>query len=187
MKDSETLSRLIYRAFVLAQPGIVDGLEARAAFPAALEFYAKTRMRELIDEGKLELVPDSNAAPPAAKGPAAPAPESPTVLAAPTFAAEEVRPAIPDDTHTHTAGANDGGGGKRDAFAGKGAQEKREILEHLQRFVDTYSGARRRIAKEANGALTYEELLAMSEKKPLPLAKWRVAEAAMLRIEGQDQ
>ena len=73
------------------------------------------------------------------------------------------------------------------AFAGKGSGEKREILEHLQRFVDTYSGARRRIAKEANGALTYEELLAMSEKKPLPLAKWRIAEAAMRRIEGQDQ
>ena len=89
-------------------------------------------------------------------------------------------------THTHTAGATGGGGGQPVAFAGKGAQEKREILEHLQRFVDTYRGARRRIAKEANGALTYEELLAMSEKKPLPLAKWRIAEAIMRRIEENE-
>lgn len=85
MKDSETLSRLIYRAFVLAQPGIVDGLEARVAFPVALEFYAQTRIRELIDDGKLELVPDSDAAPAATEEPL---PDEPTPESA--------------DTHTHT-------------------------------------------------------------------------------------
>ena len=88
MTDSETLARLIYRAFVLAQEGLLKELEARVPFPDALELYAKTRMRELIEEGKLELVSESDAAPhPAEEAPPAPAPDLPPE---------------PADTHTHT-------------------------------------------------------------------------------------
>ena len=93
----------------------------------------------------------------------------------------------PTHTHTHTAGANDGGGGQPVAFAGKGAQEKCEILGHLTDFISAHgAGARRKIAAETNGTLKYEELLAMTQRKPLPLAKWRIAETAMRRIEENE-
>ena len=102
MKDSELLARLIYRSYVAGEAPPTSGV-AFIPFCDSLEFYAKTRIRELIDEGKLELVSDSDAAPTdAEESTPALAPESPTVLAAPTFAAEEVRAVIPADTHTHT-------------------------------------------------------------------------------------
>ena len=82
MKDSETLARLIYRAFVLAQPGLLTENEARVSFPVVMELYAKTRMRELIEEGRLELLPEPDAEPAPPDLPE-PAPE-------------------PADTHTHT-------------------------------------------------------------------------------------
>lgn len=167
-------------AFVAPQrPNIQIGDVSFNPFCDALELYARTRGKEKRDEESygmlLRMAAEAGVKLPEETASESDAPPEP-----------EPQPE-PPDTHTHTAGANDGGGGQPVAFAGKGSSEKREILEHLQRFVDTYSGARRRIAKEANGALTYEELLAMSEKKPLPLAKWRIAEAAMRRIEGQDQ
>ncbi len=100
MKDSELLARLIYRSYVAGEAPPTSGV-AFIPFCDSLEFYAKTRIRELIDEGKLELVSDSDAAPTdAEESTPALAPESPTVLAAPTFAAEEVRAVIPADTHT---------------------------------------------------------------------------------------
>lgn len=197
-------------AFVAPQrPNIQIGDVSFNPFCDALELYARTRGKEKRDEesyGMLlrmaaeagvnlpEETESETDAPPdvMCHGNSCPV-EQPENASEPDKAATlnldgfEPVPLRAHNTHTHTAGANDGGGGQPVAFAGKGSGEKREILEHMQRFVDTYSGARRRIAKEANGALTYEELLAMSEKKPLPLAKWRIAEEAMRRIEGQDQ
>lgn len=173
------------------RPSIQIGDVSFNPFCDALELYARTRGKEKRDEENygmlLRMAAEAGVKPPeetaseSDEPPDAPCDGDSCPVTYPDA------PPEPPDTHTHTAGANDGGGGQPVAFAGKGSGEKREILEHLQRFVGTYSGARRRIAKEANGALTYEELLAMSEKKPLPLAKWRIAEAAMRRIEGQDQ
>ena len=183
-KDSEIIARLIYMAFVAPERANINiGDVSFVPFAAALELYARAAARETVSESDAPLEPEeSEALKMAAVGEAAAQGLYDGIRAGLQTAAD-----THTHTHTHTAGPNDGGGGKQDDFAGKGAQEKREILEHLQRFVDTYSGARRRIAKEANGALTYEEILAMSERKPLPLAKWRIADAAMRRIEGQDQ
>lgn len=61
--DSEMIARLIYRALVQPQPGILADDDALVPFPDALELYAKTRMRELIEDGALAPVsePDTPA------------------------------------------------------------------------------------------------------------------------------
>ena len=45
------------------------------------------------------------------------------------------------------------------------------------------AGARRKIAETSNGALTTDELFQMCQCTPMPLSKWRIAEAAMKFIE----
>lgn len=61
--DSEMIARLIYRVFVQPQPGLLADDDALVPFPDALELYAKTRMRELIEDGALAPVsePDTPA------------------------------------------------------------------------------------------------------------------------------
>lgn len=80
MTDSKIIARLIYRAHVKPEPPVID-LEFDS-FANALEFYAKTRMRELIEEGRLELLPEPDAEP------------APPDLPEPT--------PEPADTHAHT-------------------------------------------------------------------------------------
>lgn len=75
MKDNATIARLIYRAHVKPEPPVID-LEYDT-FANALELYAKTRMRELIDEGKLTLASESDAQEASANGP------NPTLTLAP--------------------------------------------------------------------------------------------------------
>ena len=65
MTDSAAIAKLIYRAHVKPEPPLID-LEYDT-FANALELYAKTRMRELIEAGKMELVSESDAAPSAAE------------------------------------------------------------------------------------------------------------------------
>jgi len=85
MTESATIARLIYRAHVKPGPPLID-LEYDT-FANALELYAKTRVRELIEADKLELVSESDAAPSAAEeAPPEPEPELPT--------------SEPADTHT---------------------------------------------------------------------------------------
>ena len=79
MTDSETIARLIYRAFVTPGSPMTNDM-VHLPFPDVLELYAKTRMRELIEEGRLELVPEPDAAP----------------------APEDAPVPEPADTHTHT-------------------------------------------------------------------------------------
>ena len=87
MTDSAAIAKLIHRAYVKPDP-LSIGLEYDT-FANALELYAKTRMRELIETGKLELVSESDAAPsPAEEAPPEPEPEPPA--------------SEPADTHTHT-------------------------------------------------------------------------------------
>ena len=87
MTDSAAIAKLIYRAHVKPEPPLID-LEYDT-FANALELYAKTRMRELIEAGKLELVSESDAAPSVAEeAPPEPEPEPPALQ--------------PADTHTHT-------------------------------------------------------------------------------------
>lgn len=56
--DSEMIARLIYRVFVQPQPGILADNDTLVPFPDTLELYAKTRMRELIEDGALAPVPE---------------------------------------------------------------------------------------------------------------------------------
>lgn len=105
MTDSKTIARLIYRAHVKPAPPVID--MEYDSFADALELYAKTRMRELIEEGKLELVSESDAAPPAAEE--APPEESEALKMAEVGEAaaqgllDGLRDALqPADTHTHT-------------------------------------------------------------------------------------
>lgn len=84
MTDSAAIAKLIYRAHVKPEPPLID--MEYDTFANALELYAKTRMRELIEAGKLELVSESDAAPSAAEE-APPEPEPPA--------------SEPADTHTH--------------------------------------------------------------------------------------
>lgn len=95
------------------------------------------------------------------------------------LAGEEALPELP------TAESGDGEGGiSPSAFAGKGSGEKREIFARLCTFVaERGLGARRSIADASRGALTYEEVLDMTNAKPMPLATWRAAAAAMDEIE----
>ena len=187
MTDSKTIARLIYRAHVKPAPPVID--MEYDSFADALELYAKTRMRELIEEGKLELVSESDAAPPAAEE--APPEESEALKMAEVGEAaaqgllDGLRDALqPADTHTHTIGATEGEGAAPGAFSGKGSGEKREIYAHLTGFVKSRGpGARKQIAAASNGAVTVEELFDMSAAAPYPLAKWRVVEAAMQHIE----
>ena len=87
-------------------------------------------------------------------------------------------------THTHTIGPLEVEGAAPVAFAGKGSGEKREIYAHLTDFVRSRgAGARRKIAETSNGALTTDELFQMCQCTPMPLSKWRIAEAAMKFIE----
>ena len=58
------------------------------------------------------------------------------------------------------------------------------IFDHLTAFVGSHGrGARKQIADATNGALTFDDVLAMSQSASMPLSKWRVAEAAMKIIE----
>lgn len=47
-------------------------------------------------------------------------------------------------------------------------------------------GTRRKLAEVSNGAMTVTDLQDMTDAKPLPLAKWRIAAAAMDMIEGKE-
>ena len=99
MTDSNTIARLIYRAHVKPAPPVID--MEYDSFADALELYAKTRMRELIEEGKLELVSEYDAAPPTAEE-APTAPEPPPKTDRPPEGARYEDSAQPADTHTHT-------------------------------------------------------------------------------------
>lgn len=82
-KDSTILARLIYRSYCATDPPVID--MTVGPFCDSLEFYAKTRIRELIEAGKLELVSESDAAPPAAEeAPPEPEPEPPALQPADT-------------------------------------------------------------------------------------------------------
>lgn len=73
------------------------------------------------------------------------------------------------------------------AFAGKGSGKKTEIYARLMAFVSTHGlGARRRISEASNGALTMSEVQDMTDCVRLPLAKWRIAAAAMDLIKEQE-
>jgi len=84
MNDSGIIARLIYRSYVGNQNDTVGGAMF-VAFIDALELYAKTRVRELIDEGKLEPAYEPYHEEPQIPDEAPPAPE----------------PEAPADTHTH--------------------------------------------------------------------------------------
>ena len=47
-------------------------------------------------------------------------------------------------------------------------------------------GSRKKIADDSNGAVTVDELFEMIAATPYPLAKWRIAEAAMQHIEENE-
>ena len=85
MNDSGIIARLIYRSYAGNQNDTVGGAMF-VAFIDAMELYAKTRVRELIDEGKLEPAYEPYHEEPQIPDEAAPAPE----------------PELPADTHTHT-------------------------------------------------------------------------------------
>ena len=100
-KDSAILARLIYRSYCNTDPPVID--MTVGPFCDSLEFYAKTRIRELIEEGKLELVSESDAAEPAAEEvPPAPEPALPPGFAVFDSATGKLKPQEPADTHTHT-------------------------------------------------------------------------------------
>ena len=74
------------------------------------------------------------------------------------------------------------------AFAGKGSGEKTEIFARLMAFIAAHGlGARRKIAEASNGALSLGDVQDMTDAKRVPLAKWRVCEAAMDWIEAEEQ
>ena len=198
LKDAEILARLIYRAYIAPDPHAP--LEAEALLPcqAALELYARVwqhdrevavkidELMNLCARCQDEDEPCSDACPitPAEPEPAAPDHDA---GAADKLDGFEPVPLRAHDTHTHTAGANDGGEPAPKLFAGYGAGEKREIHARLIAFVASHGlGARRRIAEASNGVLTQEEVRNMTDAKRVTLSKWQAAAAAMDRIEEQD-
>ena len=100
MTDSAILARLIYRSYAAGEAPVPSGAMF-VSFCDSLELYAKTRIRELIEDGKLELVSESDAAPPAAAE-APPAPEPAPKTDRPPEGARYEDAAQPADTHTHT-------------------------------------------------------------------------------------
>lgn len=172
LKDAEILARLIYRAYIAPDPHAPLEAEALLLFQAALELYARTWGKEKRDEESYEML-RLMAAEEGVKLPEETAPEP---------------AADPPDTHTHTAGTNDGGKLTPRLFAGYGAGEKREIYARLMAFVAGHGlGARRKIAEASNGALQLSDVQDMTEAKRVPLSKWRVAAAAMDWIEEQER
>lgn len=182
MTDSEVLARLIYRAYIAPDPHAPLEAEALLPFRAALDLYARTWRGEDADvsdaaEGcgdccPVELPED--------------VPGSDTAEA-PKLDGFEPVPLRAHDTHTHTAGAVDGGGVTPSAFAGKGSGEKTEIYARLMAFVAAHGlGARRKIAEASNGALFLGDVQDMTDAKRVPLAKWRGCAAAMDWIEAEE-
>ena len=163
-------------AFVAPQrPSIQIGDVSYNPFCDALELYARTREAENREEESrrslLRLTETVGVR----------MPEE-------TASGSDAPPAPPPDTHTHTAGTNDDEGVKPAPFVGYAAGEKREIYAHMMAFVASHGlGARRKIAEASNGALTLEEVQAMTDCGRVPLSKWRVAAAAMDWIEEQKQ
>lgn len=179
LTDSEVLARLIYRAYIAPDPHAPLEAEALLPFTAALELYARTWGKEKRDEESYGMLLRM-AAEAGVKLPEKTAPEP--AVPDPDTAAEPEPPA-----DTHTAGTNDGGELTPRLFAGYGAGEKREIYARLMAFVAGHGlGARRKIAETSNGALQLSDVQDMTDAKRVPLSKWRVAAAAMDRIEEQE-
>ena len=201
IKDSDILARLIYRAYIAPDPHAPLEAEALLPFAAALRFYAKTVKAEETEPPALKY--DSQAIAAAlgyahdigasAASVIIAAADAPCGDSCPVEFPEEpasdpdTADTKPPDTHTHTAGTNDGGGGKPAPFAGYAAGEKREIYAELQAFVATHGlGARRKIAEASSGALMMYDVQEMTDCGKVPIHKWRAAKMAMDKILAEE-
>ena len=157
LTDTEVLTRLIYRAYIAPDPHAPLEAEALLPFQAALELYARTWRAEALRNEQPRILP-ADLYPWPARGCASAddrpdgadccgdscpveLPEDPPEEAAPPLREKDLDGFQPvnvklkgADTHTHTAGATDGGGGKPAAFAGKGAEEKAPDLRTPERL-----------------------------------------------------
>lgn len=193
LKDAEILARLIYRAYIAPDPHAPLEAEALLPFQAALELYARVWQHDREVAVKLEELRnicvrclDKDDDEPCGDACPIKFPE-PDVSDSDREPAPEAA-ADPPDTHTHTAGTNDGGELTPRLFAGYGAGEKREVYARLMAFVATHGlGARRKIAEATNGALQLSDIQDMTDAKRVPLPKWRLAAAAMDWIEEQER
>lgn len=73
-------------------------------------------------------------------------------------------------------------------FRGKGAAEKKEIHERLQRFrKDRGLGCFGTLAKATNGVVEADQIREMLNGARAPLATWKIVNAAMDYIEGKEK
>ena len=69
-------------------------------------------------------------------------------------------------------------------FIGKGATEKRETFDRMNRFRETHRTQAFKVAAEASdGKLTEWQLRDMMEGKPAPMSRWNYLAAALDRLE----
>lgn len=191
LSDREILARLIYRAYIVPDPHAPLEAEALLPFQAVLDLYARTWQHDREVAVKLEELRniclrclDKDDDEPC--GDACPI-KFPEPDVSDSDREQEPPAADPPDTHTHTAGTNNGVEMTPRLFAGYGAGEKREIYARLMAFVAAHGlGARRKIALYSEGALTVSEVQDMTDAKRVPLSAWRAAAAAMDRIEEQE-
>lgn len=171
MTESYKIARLIYQAFVAPRPEPQDVAE----FADALEIFADARGREKFVENLLLESKKTGEQRQTCDGDACPVeyPEPEPVLEPDTPPEPEPKP--PNEARTPAA------------FIGYGSGEKREIYAELMAFIAAHGlGARRKIAEASVGALTLADVQDMTDCAPVPLAKWRVARAAMEQITQQE-
>lgn len=184
LKDAEILARLIYRAYIAPDPHAPLEAEALLPFTAALELYARTWQHDREIAVKIEELMNICARCQDEDETCGDA--CPITFPEPDVPDSDRKPEPEPPADTHTAGANDGGELTPRLFAGYGAGEKREIYARLMAFVAGHGlGARRKITESSNGALQLSDVQDMTDAKRVPLSKWRLAAAAMDRIEEQ--
>ena len=198
--DAEAVAALIWLAFV-AQEGSIpleDDGRAYCSFTRALELYADTRKRETetreaalreVEAEQQRLLAEIQAENDAllrgaTKMVAEPVPESDTAQAA-----------KPPDTHTHThthsgdSPAKSSGEADSPAhFAGKGSGEKQRILTRLRTYRAAHGlGSYAAVSAASNGKLSGDDIRDMAYCGRHPLAQWRILDAALDRIEEQEE